>query len=649
MTNNVNFNYQKEFDVLRAISVILVILFHLNEKVFYFGFIGVDIFFFISGYVITQSLFNYYNKKGDNNFLLNFYFRRIRRILPVLLTVLFFSLITFFLIVPYGDYQLLFAFKSFLFSIFGLSNIYYYKHIDDFDYFSNENTTPFLHTWSLGIEEQFYVIFPFILLIFFKLKIKKIFLKYFFLLMALVSLYLFINGGSFLGHYYLLPSRAWEILFGACFFLYNNKEKLKIKIPKFSIHFFITSLIFIFFLLFLIERNINYKHQILASIILLILFVNRKKHKNILFENYFIYLGKLSYSLYLWHFPLIYFLNYYFTGFLKYIFILGTTFILSYFSYNFIEIPMRKINFDLKKIRIFFVSLIGVPLLLVILNLNNIINIRNLIYHSIVNINSVFKELNITRKSIEYRISNKHFIDNDKCNNNNENFTRQNYLNCIIKKNNKNLFYLIGDSFGEHFLNVLTSPNSQIFDNVYLGRVENANFVDDKKLNYQSIDNFNKINKNFDNSYIIFSLSYQSNISIDKLINYFSKLKNQNIIIIKPHQRTNKFIYNCIESSHLKIFTSFINVKKCEYDKLLDKNRIDEVNKKLYKLAELFSNIKLFEFNNLVCGDKNCNLYDSKNNLIFFTDNTHLSYEFANVISPVFERWFKNEYFKDFQ
>ena len=89
MTNNVNFNYQKEFDVLRAISVILVILFHLNEKVFYFGFIGVDIFFFISGYVITQSLFNYYNKKGDNNFLLNFYFRRIRRILPVLLTVLF--------------------------------------------------------------------------------------------------------------------------------------------------------------------------------------------------------------------------------------------------------------------------------------------------------------------------------------------------------------------------------------------------------------------------------------------------------------------------------------------------------------------------------------------------------------------------------
>ena len=67
------FSYQKEFDVLRAISVILVFLFHLNEQVFFFGFVGVDIFFFISGFVITQSLFNYYNEFGSDGFILNFF------------------------------------------------------------------------------------------------------------------------------------------------------------------------------------------------------------------------------------------------------------------------------------------------------------------------------------------------------------------------------------------------------------------------------------------------------------------------------------------------------------------------------------------------------------------------------------------------
>jgi len=72
--NNI-FTYQKEFDILRAISVILVILFYLNEEVFYFGFVGVDIFFLISGFVITQSLFNYYNKYGYKEFIVNFFFR----------------------------------------------------------------------------------------------------------------------------------------------------------------------------------------------------------------------------------------------------------------------------------------------------------------------------------------------------------------------------------------------------------------------------------------------------------------------------------------------------------------------------------------------------------------------------------------------
>ena len=88
MKKNYTFGYQKKFDILRAISVIFVIFFHLNEDLFFFGFVGVDIFFVISGYVITQSLFNYYYDSGYKDFITNFFFRRIKRIYPVLLLVL---------------------------------------------------------------------------------------------------------------------------------------------------------------------------------------------------------------------------------------------------------------------------------------------------------------------------------------------------------------------------------------------------------------------------------------------------------------------------------------------------------------------------------------------------------------------------------
>ena len=211
MKKNSNFSYQKEFDIFRAISVILVILFHLNDDLFFFGFVGVDIFFVVSGFVITQSLFNYYSVSGYNGFITNFFFRRIKRIYPALLLVLIVSILIYFLIIPYGDHQFLWTSKSLLFSIFGLSNIYFFKNIDRFDYFNLENTTPFLHTWSLGVEEQFYILYPFLLIFFLKTKINLVFLKILFLVLMFSSLFIFLDQSSTISHFYLLPSRAWEL------------------------------------------------------------------------------------------------------------------------------------------------------------------------------------------------------------------------------------------------------------------------------------------------------------------------------------------------------------------------------------------------------------------------------------------------------
>jgi len=147
--------------VLRAISVILVFFYHLKIDLFKNGYLGVDIFFVISGYVITKNLYEEFKEKNEINFL-NFYKKRFKRIFPVLFFIL---TIVFLFYKFYGPPDISLK-KDFLYSIFGLSNFFYL--IGEVDYFNNIFDNPLGHTWSLGIEEQFYIIYP--LLLFFLIK-----------------------------------------------------------------------------------------------------------------------------------------------------------------------------------------------------------------------------------------------------------------------------------------------------------------------------------------------------------------------------------------------------------------------------------------------------------------------------------------------
>ena len=163
-SSKIIFNYLDHIDALRAISVILVILFHINPDIFFYGYLGVDIFFVISGYVISNSI--YEHQILGKKCIADFYIKRFKRIFPILFLVVSTFFIFYILISPLSG-NTDFFFLSGIFSLLGASNLYFLNN--ETNYFLSESINPLLHTWSLGIEEQFYVLYPIFIIYIFSL------------------------------------------------------------------------------------------------------------------------------------------------------------------------------------------------------------------------------------------------------------------------------------------------------------------------------------------------------------------------------------------------------------------------------------------------------------------------------------------------
>jgi peptidoglycan/LPS O-acetylase OafA/YrhL len=336
--------YRPEIDGLRALAVLSVIFFHFGIPGFTGGFVGVDVFFVISGFLIT-SLIIHELDNGTFSFM-RFWERRAQRILPASTFWVIITFILGWLILLPLDFKDLG--QSILSQSFFSSNIFFWKKSGYFD--GPSEMKPLLHTWSLSVEEQFYMVFP--LILFGINKYSKSFRPYFFLFAIIFSFFLNIWG---VFHYpaatfYLLPTRAWELLFGSLISILpqlSNRKTIKE----------ILSWLGLFLILYGIvkfSKNTIFPgfNALFPSLGTALIIWSNFKEKTylgkVLSLSLFTKIGLISYSLYLIHWPILVFSKYYLGRELHFFEILlgiGLSFILSYFSWRFIETPFRTLKF----------------------------------------------------------------------------------------------------------------------------------------------------------------------------------------------------------------------------------------------------------------------------------------------------------------
>lgn len=333
--------YRAEIDGLRALSVIPIILFHANIGLLNGGFIGVDIFFVISGYLITTILIDELDTGRYS--IVNFYARRARRILPALTFVLI--LATFFAAMTLTPLQLEEYFNS-LFSVFIFSsNIYFWTQSG---YFAPQMEYNYLlHTWSLAVEEQYYLLFPIFLSATWRFGKKSVLIGLILLAAASFAFCLYGEKHYTDGNYYLTPSRMWELFAGAIAAFVLDGRKIN---GNNSLSLLGLALIAV--PMFIYDETTPFPSAyalppILGVVLLIIYCTQRTWVARMLSLKPMVGIGLISYSVYLWHQVFLVYLRlavppFTFLSEHKEWVAVILTFAVSIFSYYYVEQPFRK-------------------------------------------------------------------------------------------------------------------------------------------------------------------------------------------------------------------------------------------------------------------------------------------------------------------
>ena len=597
-----------DIQILRGLSVIAIILYHFDKVRFYNGYLGVDVFFIISGFLITKQILSDLNKRKFS--LKNFYKRRVKRILPGYLSAMFLTI--FIAVYNLTSEQFFELLRGIKYSLLFLSNIYFSQTIN---YFSPESERDLIiNLWSLSIEEQFYIIYPLFLITVYKYAKKYVFHSiiialFFSFLFNSENIYealnfqkLFFNFENYI--FYSPFTRAWQLLLGAAIFLIPSNKRIKT-----------ISKILLICLLFSLFLNIKIEFYILLLIIVsLIIICNFKINLNY-FNKPIIHVGTISYSLYLIHQPVLAGIknnNYYATP-VSYKFInldtpvnLILTILVIYFlstiNYFFVEQKFRKEESGIKGLLVFILIFI-----IFLLSIPNIYKITNPNYVEITNDNFELKrgtnylqgrnnELCITRDSIESACvfgngeKKLYFLGDSTVASLISGFLNEDmfYSYTMIDYTQAGCLPILGlcdFKYDEQYYIDLVSIKNSIF---IMGGNGTYNYLDDQRL----LDTLELLMEN--NNYIYF-LGYVPTSSVDEIM-YFMKnnkyYSSDNISFHKYQVSRNKDFEDKFNNFYTKVDNS-----KLEY-------------------------IDVFE---IFCDENLCKFYD-ENNVFLLTDYIHFSY-----------------------
>lgn len=331
--------YRREIDGLRAVAVIPVIFFHADFTLFSGGYVGVDIFFVISGYLITSIIIEEL-EQGEFS-ILHFYERRARRILPALFFVMLCC-------IPFAwMWMLPSQLKAFSQSLIAVSvfvsNIFFWRESGYFA--AASETKPLLHTWSLAVEEQYYVLFPIFLILFWRFGRNPVY--YSILFISIISLLLSEWGwrNHHVANFYLTPTRVWELLAGSicALLLFGKAQKPNNLMSAFGLALIVSAIFFY-------DENTPFPSiyaltPVVGTALIIMFGAHGTWVAQLLSRKLFVGIGLVSYSAYLWHQPLFAFArvrSLYEPEQWLMVLLSATSLAMAYFSWRYIERPFRK-------------------------------------------------------------------------------------------------------------------------------------------------------------------------------------------------------------------------------------------------------------------------------------------------------------------